>query len=301
MKIMNLVSRFHYTLFTAIILVFPLPSFATVSVPENFYPCTEFKDFPPNKQALYEAVKSNDTDIALKILPTVEDVNYCTPSNDLRLLDFAIGRRNLSLVKDLLEKGADINCEGNCRSAMLYVIDQPNSNEKEEIRAIEIGNLLLTNGASLEHFNFAPLIDSAAPRGRRCASVGCAARNGNKETVKWLLDHGAAINSEEDHWTPLSYAAVSGDVATAKVLLDLGANPNGLHDASNVFGSPLIYAASKGYPEMVALLISHGANVNQIIHSGSEIVTPLKWARKCAMAQRCDVIVEMLINAGEKE
>lgn len=94
---------------------------------------------------------------------------------------------------------------------------------------------------------------------------------------------------------------VNRSQASAKVLLDLGANPNGLHDASNVFGSPLIYAASKGYPEMVALLISHGANVNQIIHSGSEIVTPLKWARKCAMAQRCDVIVEMLINAGEKE
>ncbi|AIY39369.1 Ankyrin 2,3/unc44 [Collimonas arenae] len=310
MKLIHFFSVLYFTFFTAIILALPIPSFATVSVPENFYPCDEFKDFSSNKRALYEAVKSNNADIALNILPTVGDVNYCTPAMDLRVVDLAIIHRNVLLVKHLLEKGAEVNCVGNCRSAILYVIDQPNADEKEEDRAIEIGDILLKHGASLEHLNFAPLLDSAAPMGRQCPSVVCAARNGNIKTIKWLSKHGAAINSEDaQSRTPLIFAVVRGDITTAKILLDLGANPNGLHENSNGFGSPLIHAAAMGYPEMTILLISRGANVNQTIRSGIDTVTPLKWAHKCGdgpdakdeLVQRCKAVAEILSNAGEKE
>ena len=107
-----------------------------------------------------------------------------------------------------------------------------------------------------------------------------AAREGNMETVKLLLDAGAPIGqvSEGDHTAPMLMAAINGHFDIAKLLLDRGASPNQMSDAG---ATPLYatinvqYAAKSLYPqptaqkqqkttylELMEALLKMGANPN---------------------------------------
>ena len=84
-----------------------------------------------------------------------------------------------------------------------------------------------------------------------------AAREGNIETVKVLLDAGAPIGqaSEGDHTSPMLMAAINGHFDIAKLLLERGASPNQTSDAG---ATPLYatinvqYAAKSLYPQPTA-------------------------------------------------
>jgi ankyrin repeat protein len=84
-----------------------------------------------------------------------------------------------------------------------------------------------------------------------------AAREGNIETVKLLLDAGAPIGqvSEGDHTSPMLMAAINGHFDIAKLLLERGASPN---QASDAGATPLYatinvqYAAKSLYPQPTA-------------------------------------------------
>ena len=107
-----------------------------------------------------------------------------------------------------------------------------------------------------------------------------AAREGNIETVKLLLDAGAPIGqvSEGDHTGPMLMAAINGHFDIAKLLLERGASPNQMSDAG---ATPLYatinvqYAAKSLYPqptaqkqqkttylELMEALLKLGANPN---------------------------------------
>jgi uncharacterized protein len=107
-----------------------------------------------------------------------------------------------------------------------------------------------------------------------------AAREGNMETVKLLLDAGAPIGqvSEGDHTAPMLMAAINGHFDIAKLLLEKGASPNQMSDAG---ATPLYatinvqYAAKSLYPqptaqkqqkttylELMEALLKLGANPN---------------------------------------
>ena len=84
-----------------------------------------------------------------------------------------------------------------------------------------------------------------------------AAREGNMETVKLLLDAGAPIGqaSDGDHTPPMLMAAINGHFDIAKLLLEKGASPNQMSDAG---ATPLYatinvqYAAKSLYPQPTA-------------------------------------------------
>lgn len=84
-----------------------------------------------------------------------------------------------------------------------------------------------------------------------------AAREGNVETVKVLLDAGAPIGqaSEGDHTSPMLMAAINGHFDIARLLLERGASPNQMSDAG---ATPLYatinvqYAAKSLYPQPTA-------------------------------------------------
>jgi ankyrin repeat protein len=82
------------------------------------------------------------------------------------------------------------------------------------------------------------------------------------EKTRVLLAHKADVNARSnDMRTPLMIAARrAGNVATVKLLLDNGANPNpNLHPSAE--SSPLIDAASAGDDAIVELLLARGASV----------------------------------------
>jgi len=79
------------------------------------------------------------------------------------------------------------------------------------------------------------------------------------EIVRLLLEQGAGKNKA----LPLIEAACGGDVETARLFLDLGADVNAPDERG---WTPLMEAATWGHTEIVRLLLAHGADVNQAMN-----------------------------------
>jgi uncharacterized protein len=90
-----------------------------------------------------------------------------------------------------------------------------------------------------------------------------AARTGNVETVKSLLDHGANPNAKESwrNQTALMWAAAEGHAATVQALATAGAD---LRARSNGGMTALLFAVREGNTDVVKTLLRVGADVNEI-------------------------------------
>ena len=90
------------------------------------------------------------------------------------------------------------------------------------------------------------------------ATIHNAARRGNLNRVKALLDQGVPVNSRNaPGWTPLNWAAYSGRVNVVQELLRRGAHVN---PRSQYGYTPLHLAAFVGHPHVVHELMKAGAN-----------------------------------------
>ncbi len=146
-----------------------------------------------------------------------------------------------------------------------------------------------------------------------------AAKNGDKEAIRTLLQKGANVNAADAdgtialHWasyrddietatlfiksgakvntandlgaTPLWTASQNGSAAMTRLLLEAGANPNMALLSGE---TPLMVAARGGYPSVVEQLIAKGANVNA---HGSRSQTALMWA----VSQKHPEVVKILL------
>lgn len=110
-----------------------------------------------------------------------------------------------------------------------------------------------------------------------------AARDGQSEAVKALLDAGDDINqtSDTDHATPLVLAVINGHYDTAELILDRGANPKlattdgatplyGLIDVQwsphTWYAQPVVANEHIGYLDLATALLEHGADPNAPIN-----------------------------------
>jgi len=90
--------------------------------------------------------------------------------------------------------------------------------------------------------------------------LNSAARSGNTEKIRQLLDNGTDVNGKDFvHRTALADAAYSGNTNCVKLLLDRGANVNG----RSAYGETALYfAAGRNQPDCVKLLLDHGADAD---------------------------------------
>ncbi|MGH9319064.1 MAG: ankyrin repeat domain-containing protein [Vicinamibacteria bacterium] len=98
--------------------------------------------------------------------------------------------------------------------------------------------------------------------------VADAARAGDRESVRTLLQQGGDVNAAQgDGMTALHWAALAGDVELADMLLYAGANVK----ASTRLGAytPLLMATKSGQGSMVSTLLSAGADPNAATTSGT--------------------------------
>ncbi|XP_068109697.1 GA-binding protein subunit beta-2-like [Hyperolius riggenbachi] len=115
-----------------------------------------------------------------------------------------------------------------------------------------------------------------------------AARCGNDDEVRQLMQSGAPFTTDWLGTSPLHLAAQSGHFSTVKVLLQAGIS----RDArTKVDRTPLHLAADEGHAHIVDLLIKNGASVNA---RDMLEMTPLHWA---AERDRQDV-VDLLLKSG---
>ena len=156
-------------------------------------------------------------------------------------------------------------------------------------------------------------------------TIHSAARRGNLNRVKELLNQGVPVNTQTSGagWTPLHDAADSGRLSVVQELLRRGAHLNPrtrsgmtphyvaafvghlnivrelLQHGANVNArtrlneTPLHAAAASGHLNIVRELLQHGANINARTHAGS---TPLHIAAFC----RHPHVVQALQEAGAR-
>ena len=100
------------------------------------------------------------------------------------------------------------------------------------------------------------------------------AKRNDAPAVKWLLDHGAAVNGKWAHWdsevTPLHLAVGGGHTDVALLLLAAGADPDirdSKHDG-DVYG----WAEHFRHPELVPLIREHAKKPPLIVRRSARQV-----------------------------
>ena len=125
-------------------------------------------------------------------------------------------------------------------------------------------------------------------------------------TVKGLLASGADVNTRDDgskrrgwRWsqfvgfTPLHWAAATGNAAAVKELLVAGAKVNLVAKGDpSLSGTPLQVAVMRSHQDVVKLLLAAGADVNPKYTGSKFKATPLWWA------EGHTEIVKLLLDAG---
>lgn len=212
--------------------------------------------------ALHWASHRDDLDSAGLLVRAGANVNA---ANDLGATPLWLASQNgsASLVRVLLQAGADPNLALLLGETPLMVASRSGSTAVVE--------QLLLKGAR---------VDARGARGQ--TALMWAAAQQHPEVVAVLLANGADVHSRSDVWsqvmavpphgvplynkviphggdTALLFAARSGDLASATLLLTAGANVNDL-DAWGV--SAVVLAAHSGFDELVALLLARGADPN---------------------------------------
>jgi ankyrin repeat protein len=111
---------------------------------------------------------------------------------------------------------------------------------------------------------------------------------GNTDAIKELLGKGADVNVRILCNSPLNIAADRGDLESARLLIENGADPN-IPCSDEI--TPLITAASKGFDEIVKLLIKKGADTDARDDRG-------KTALIMAAIMGCSGAAKILIENG---
>lgn len=132
-------------------------------------------------------------------------------------------------------------------------------------------------------------IDATDENGR--TALEAAAARGRSNVVKFLLSRGARPNSKEYLNPPIMYAAERGDADTVKILLDNGADPNA--PGANA-RTALMASVARGHLEVVRLLLEKGADPNARDAYGSTALTVRGNYRWMGTPQ----IIKLLLDRG---
>ena len=232
-------------------------------------------------------------EIANLLIDAGADVNYVAQGEKLKcpVLNSAIFKGNVKLVRRLLEKGANPNCErvfknGTCYSALRdSIAEWPND---------EIANMLIDAGADV---NYAEQGDQL-----KCPVLISAIFMGNVKLVRRLLEKGANPNCERVFKDGRRDSALHDSIyqwpndEIANLLIDAGADVNYADQSEQLSCPVLISAITKGNVELVRRLLEKGANPNceRIFKDG----TRYSALRDSILPWPNDAIANLLIDAG---
>lgn len=198
------------------------------------------------------------------------------------ILMLACEKRCSTLVKILIEKGANINAKDNAgNTAFFYGLRSGSKSIIDAFLSSDSANhsSSITNGIKPLEF-----VVDIIPKGPESSQLYL-------NVLRFLLDKGADPNiSKSPTWTPLLIASQSGYAKAVELLLLKGATVN----CRTEYGkTPLMFAAccGKEAQRMVALLLQHKADINATAQDGR---TALYEATECTDTG----VVKLLLKAG---
>ncbi|CAM0943883.1 unnamed protein product [Alopecurus aequalis] len=159
-------------------------------------------------------------------------------------LEHAVTRGHLAPVKYLLDHGADLHQRHSSGNGTL--LHTAALNGRSEIAKFLISRGVDVNGEA----------DCGTP-------LALAAQRGYTSTVKVLLEHNADPNKATEHqFRPLILALNNLSLSCVKLLIQAGADVNGLGPGLGPCDNPLAIAAEKGLTEAIKWMLEAGADPN---------------------------------------
>ncbi|XP_062580391.1 uncharacterized protein LOC134242335 [Saccostrea cucullata] len=185
---------------------------------------------------LTAACKSGHMSVVKELLKVGADINQQgglhTP------LTAACGSGHMSVVMDLIEAGADINQQGEYNTPLTAACKDGHMSVVKE---------LIEAGADINQ------------QGKYDTPLTAACQGGHMSVVKELIEVGADINQQGLFDTPLTAACGGGHMSVVKELLEVGADIN----QQGKYDTPLTAACEGGHMSIVKELIEVGADINQ--------------------------------------
>jgi ankyrin repeat protein len=210
--------------------------------------------------ALHYAVRNDDLTLVDRLLRAGANVKA---ANRYGVTPMALACENGSapVVERLIKAGSPVNVSGPLGETPLHLCARTGRPEAVKV--------LLANGATVDTIE----------NWRGQTPLMWAAAEGHADAMRLLIEAGADVNARSsiivwerqrteeprDKWlppgglTPLLFAARDGKVASAKVLLEAGADPNLVDPDQH---TPLILALMNGHLDVAAALVRAGADVN---------------------------------------
>ncbi|XP_062574496.1 uncharacterized protein LOC134236343 [Saccostrea cucullata] len=178
----------------------------------------------------------------------IKYVSKSTINKELRYLDYddrlivtpltaACTSGQMTVVKELLDAGADLNPQGKYDTPLTVACRGGYTNVVKE---------LIKSGAEVN------------PQGKFHTPLTAACTSGNASVVMELIKAEADINPEDKYNTPLTASSKGGFIHVVKELIKVGANVN-LRDQND---TALTAACYYGHKSIVKELIKAGADVN---------------------------------------
>jgi len=239
-------------------------------------------------QLFYAAIDREDVDAVKELLaagnsaktPIVNGETTSTP------LVKACWRRNMEIVRLLVEAGADVN--GLEKTRMVNAVGEVHwfiKSPLEEVvcRDLEIVRYLIGKGAK---------VNERLTGG--VTVLNLPAYQGDLETLEVLISAGGDVNAVDDYgYTPLKHAVMGRKPESIRMLVARGAKVNQAPTKTNPGETALHIAIDRGFTDIVKLLLELKANPNaKSKYEG----TPLQLAQKGDQ----DDIVAILKAAGAK-
>jgi ankyrin repeat protein len=225
-------------------------------------------------QGFVYALAKNDTKLSKKILNENKDILKHKMSNGLTVLDHVVDGNYLDKIPFLIESGVDINMKNGDSFTSLYYASMIGNHKAVQLLlkygakhdipekggyypihvAIYAGNLEI-----VKEFVKLGFVNKISSHGVSplLFSIGYFGQEINLEIVRYLIENKANSSLADDNKnTPITCAAVKGEIKVLDLLLSSGADVNS--KCNN--GVTLLYNASLvGNHEMVQLLLKYGA------------------------------------------
>lgn len=210
---------------------------------------------------LVDAAMNGDIAAVRTLLRQRSDTGAAQPDG-MTALHWAVHREDAEMTTLLLRAGADVNAVNRIGATPLYLASAAGSDAMLDA--------LLRAGANPN----VPITEEGE------TALMFAARTGNVEAVRVLLDHGAVVDQAQQHGqTALMWAAAEGHPGAIGLLLERGADPNASstpperQERRPPGGmTALLFAARQGHLDAVKALLDGGADLDRTRGNGT---TPL--------------------------